>query len=163
MEGQAWWILKSAPVSGRELLRGKLAAAFIPFALLSTVLLVGAALWRGFSLPGLAYGWFGVELLGAAILATAVGAAVPWARLDWDDPRRMGSSWGALLSLATGGLVALLAGLALCLPLLAGAFAPTLTLAAWLVGPLLALAIVAATVWCSLALGARFLARVGEA
>jgi len=163
MEGRAWWMLKLAPISGQELLRGKLAAAIVPFAILSTVLLLGATVWRGFSLVGFLYGWFGIQLLGAAILATAVGAAVPWAKLDWDDPRKMSSGWGNLLSLAAGTFVAGVAGVALCLPFVAVAFAPNLVLAAWLVGPLLALVIVALTVWGSLQLGGRFLARVGEA
>ena len=163
MEGRAWWILKIAPIPPRELLRGKLAAALIPFAILSTVLLLGAELWQRFSLLGFAYGWLGIQLLGAAILATAVGASAPWARLDWDDPKGMTSGWGSLLSLLAGTTAAGLAGLALCLPILAAAFLPGLTLVAWLVGPPLAIAIVAATVWASLDIGARFLARVGEA
>jgi len=162
MEGRAWWMLKIAPISGQELLRGKLAAALVPFALLSTVLLLGAALWRGFSPLGFLYGWFGIQLLGAAILATATGAAVPWAKLDWDDPRKMSSGWGNILSLLAGTVVAGVAGLLLCLPFAATVFAPHLVVAAWVVGPLLALALVAGTVWGSLRLGARFLARVGE-
>lgn len=163
MEGKAWWMLKLAPISGQELLRGKFAAALVPFVALSTILLLGAALWRGFSAFGFLYGWYGLQLLGAAVLAVAVGAAVPWAKLDWDDPRKMSSGWGNIISLLLGAFVAGLGGLALCLPFLATAFAPGLTLAAWLVGPLLALALAAATVWASLTIGARFLARVGEA
>ena len=163
MEGQAWWMLKLAPISGQELLRGKLAAALVPFAILSTILLLGATLWRGFGAVGFLYGWFGIQLLGVAILATAVGAAVPWAKLDWDDPRKMSSGWGNLISLLAGAVVAGLAGLMLCLPFVATAFAPNLVPTAWLVGPILALALVAATVWGSLQLGGRFLARVGEA
>lgn len=163
MEGKAWWLLKIAPVAGRDLLRGKFAAALIPFTILSTILMIGAAIWQGFSLLGLVYGWFGVELLGAILLALAVAASVPWARLDWDDPRKMTSGWGSLISLALGTAVAGLAGVLLCLPVLAAAFAPDLIAIAWLLGPLLALAVVAATVWFSLDLGARFLARVGDA
>lgn len=163
MEGQAWWMLKLAPISGQELLRGKLAAAVVPFALLSTLLLLGATFWRGFSAVGFLYGWFGIQLLGVAILATAVGAAVPWAKLDWDDPRKMSSGWGNLISLLAGTFVAGVAGTLLCLPFIAVAFAPQLVVAAWLVGPLVALALVAATVWGALQLGGRFLARVGEA
>ena len=163
MEGTAWWILKIAPIPPRELLRGKLVAAFVPFAILSTVLLIGAEIWKRFNILGFAYGWLGIQLLGAAILATAIGASTPWARLDWDDPKKMSSGWGSLLSLLAGMATAGLAGVALCLPLAAAAFVPNLTVAAWLIGPLLAIAIVAATVWASVDIGARFLARVGEA
>ena len=163
MEGKAWWLLKIAPVAGRDLLRGKFAAAMIPFAILSTLLLIGAAIWQGFSLLGLIYGWFGVELLGAVVLALAVAASVPWARLDWDDPRKMTSGWGSLISFLVGTAVAGLAGLLLCLPVIIGIVAPNFIALAWLLGPLLALALAAATVWYSLEIGARFLGRVGGA
>jgi ABC-2 type transport system permease protein len=163
MEGKAWWLLKAAPVSPGELLRGKLAAALIPFAATSTLLLIGAALWRGFSPLGALYGWYGVELIGAGMLAIAVGSAVPWAKLDWDDPRKMGSGWGGLLSFLASGLYAGITGALLCLPLAATAFWPTATLVAWLIGPLGALAATAGIIWLSLWFGVQFLGRVGEA
>ena len=36
-EGKAWWLLKAAPLSGTELLGGKLLAAAVPFVLLSSL------------------------------------------------------------------------------------------------------------------------------
>jgi ABC-2 type transport system permease protein len=163
MEGQAWWILKSAPVSGLEVLRGKFAAAAIPFALLSTLLLLVAAIWRGFSLVGTLYGWFGVELLGLGMLAIATGASVPWARLDWDDPRRMSSGWGGLISFIGAVLLAASAGGLLCLPVLAATFMPNLVPVAWVLGPVLAIAITVAASWGAIRFGAAALTRVGEA
>ncbi|MGN6359429.1 MAG: putative ABC transporter permease subunit, partial [Thermomicrobiales bacterium] len=163
MEGQAWWILKSAPVSGMEVLRGKFAAAAIPFALLSTLLLVVAAIWRGFGLAGTLYGWFGIELLGLGMLAIATGASVPWARLDWDDPRHMSSGWGGLLSFTGAALLTGIAGGLLCLPVLAATFTPNLVPVAWAVGPVLAVVITLAVGWSAIRLGAAALGRVGEA
>jgi ABC-2 type transport system permease protein len=163
MEGKAWWLLKAAPVAPGELLRGKLAAALIPFAATSTLLLFGAALWRGFSPLGALYGWYGVELIGAGMLAVAVGAAVPWAKLDWDDPRKMGSGWGGLISFLVSGIFAGVAGVLLCLPLAAAAFWPDATLVAWVIGPLGALGATVGVVWLSLWFGEQFLGRVGEA
>src|SRR5437868_13759724 len=63
-EGKSWWLLKAAPVSAAEIMRAKFFAALVPFVILSSVLMIGAALWRGFSLFGWLYGWYGVELLG---------------------------------------------------------------------------------------------------
>ncbi len=163
MEGRSWWILKAAPVSPFELLRGKFLAAMVPFAILSTILLLIAAAWRGFGPLGTLYGWFGIETLGAAMLALSVGAGVPWAKLDWDDPRKMSSGWGALIGLAGYAITGALGGAFLCLPLLAGAFRPGLLAAAWVVGPLGALAVSGGIAWAAFALGGRFLARVGEA
>ncbi len=135
----------------------------IPFAATSTLLLIGAAIWRGFSPLGALYGWYGIELIGAGMLAIAVGAAVPWAKLDWDDPRKMSSGWGGLISLVVSVLFAGLAGALLCAPVAAAAFWPRATLAAWLLGPLGALAATVGIVWSSLWFGVRFLGRVGEA
>jgi ABC-2 type transport system permease protein len=163
MEGKAWWLLKAAPIAPSELLRGKLAAALVPFALTSTLLFTGAALWRGFSPLGALYGWLGVELIGTGMLAIAVGVAVPWAKLDWDDPRKMESGLAGLISFLTSSLFAGFTGALLCLPLAATAFWPDATVAAWLIGPLGALAATAAIVWLSLWFGARSLGRVGEA
>ena len=163
MEGRAWWLLKAAPIAPGELLGGKLAAALIPFAATSTVLLVGAAFWRGFSPLGALYGWYGIELIGAGMLAIAVGAAVPWAKLDWDDPRKMGSGWGGLISLLVSVLFAGLVGALLCAPVVAAAFWPGATVAAWIIGPLGALAATVGIVWSSLWFGVRFLGQVGEA
>jgi ABC-2 type transport system permease protein len=163
MEGKAWWLLKAAPITPGELLRGKLSAALIPFAVTSTLLLFGAAIWRGFSPLGALYGWYGVELIGAGMLAIAVGAAVPWAKLDWDDPRKMGSGWGGLISFLVSTAFAGLAGALLCLPLVAAAFWPDATVIAWIVGPLGALAATAGIIWLSLWFGGRLLWRVGEA
>lgn len=162
MEGKAWWLLKAAPVAPGEVLRGKLAAALLPFAATSTLLLAGAAAWRGFSPLGALYGWYGIELIGAGMLAIAVGAAVPWAKLDWDDPRKMGSGWAGLISLGASALFAALAAALLCLPLVAIAFWPRATAAAWVVGPLGALALATGTVWGALWFGGRFVGRVGE-
>ncbi|MHB0870313.1 MAG: putative ABC transporter permease subunit [Chloroflexota bacterium] len=162
IEGQAWWVLKSAPISHRELLLGKYLAAAIPFALLATALLVGAAIWRHFTLAGLLYGWFGVMLLGAGAIAINVGLAVPWARLDWEDPRRMSSGWGGLLSMVGSGLLGIVAGLLLCLPLIARVLRPSLEAAAWVVGPLGAVAVTAALAALASGFGLSRLSAVGE-
>src|SRR5207244_5931395 len=113
---------------------GKYLSVLIPFAVLSSLLLLGAAIWRGFNVGWLLYGWYGVESLGAAMLAVELGLAVPWARLDWDDPRRMGSGLGALLSIVAWVGPALTSGLLLCLPVLAEVVEPALVVVAALGG-----------------------------
>ena len=135
----------------------------VPFAGLSTALLVGAALWKGIAPVGLLYGWFAVELLGAGMLAIAVGVSVPWARLDWDDPRRMSSGWGSLIALAGNAALLVVAGGLLGLPLLAQAYRPALTAPAWLAGSAAATLVVAGVSWAAIQLGLSALARVGEA
>ncbi len=163
MEGKSYWLLKSAPLSGRELLFGKFITAWIPFAILSTLMLIGVALWRGFTLFGALYGWFGIMLLGAGTLAVDIGMAVPWANLTWDDPRRMSSGWGALIALIVSALMSIAAGASLCLPLLIRLVLPELEIGAWVIGPLGAIAVTAGVAGLILGIGLKWLPRVGEA
>lgn len=169
MEGRAYWILKSAPIAPYELLLGKFVAAMVPFSLLASLLLVIAAFVRGFSLGGFLYGWFGVELLGAGMLAMDVGLSVPWANLEWDDPRKMHSGWGGLIAFVGYGVIAALGGFFLALPYVANQFLPPwgpwpfLAPFAWVIGPFLAVGFTGVVAAGALWLGLSRLHRVGEA
>ncbi|MBI3943519.1 MAG: hypothetical protein HY326_10945 [Chloroflexi bacterium] len=162
MEGKSWWLLKVAPLSGFELLRGKYLSAVIPFAAVSTLLMIGAAVWRNFSLGGFLYGWFGVELLGAGMLAIAIGFAVPWAHLDWDDPRRMSSGWGTLFAFIGYMLLGIVGGGLLGLPVILSIFLPDLVWMGWIIGIVGALAVTAGVAWLALQFGLSRLSAVGE-
>ena len=163
MEGKSWWLMKAAPISGRELLLGKFTAAMVPFAIVTTLMFIGVAAWRGFSLPGAIYGWLGIMSLGAGMLAIDVGMAVPWANLTWDDPRRMSSGWGGLFAMIGTTVMGLAAGLCLSLPLIARVLLPDLEIAAWIVGPLLAIGITLGIATLMVGIGLKFLPNVGEA
>ncbi len=163
MEGRSYWIIKAAPISGRELLLGKFVGAMIPFSLLSTLLLVIAAFVRHFSLGGFLYGWFGILLLGAGMLAMDVGVSVPWANLEWDDPRKMHSGWGGLLAFIGYILIGVLGGSFLALPYVAELFLPFIAPVAWLVGPFFAVGFTGLIAALSLWLGLSRLHKVGEA
>ncbi len=160
MERHSWWLLKIAPITPSELVRGKYLSAWGPFAVLSTVLLVAATLWRGFSPLGALYGWFGIELLGASILAMALGFGMRWPRLAWENPKQMNSGWVSLATLGGETVVGLIGGGFLCLP----AFSPPQwALAAWIIGPLGAIILAALGAWGALAFGLSHLSDIGEA
>ncbi len=163
MEGKSYWLLKSAPISAWELLLGKFLSAMIPFAILSTLMLLGVAIWRSFSILGTLYGLFGILLLGAGNFAIETGMAVPWANLNWDDPRRMNSGWGGLIAMIGSVVCGLLGGICLCLPLIIRVLLPNFELAAWFVGPLLAVAVTVAFAWPMVWIGLSRLPYVGEA
>ncbi len=123
MEGRAFWVLKVAPISPWQVLRGKLLAVLIPFSLITT-LVFGLAAVGQHRLPGWSfYAWFGIELLGIGLLAFTVGVSVPWAKLDWEDPRKMTPGAGGCIAFMAYLFYALPAGLALCVPMLAEQFA----------------------------------------
>jgi ABC-2 type transport system permease protein len=163
MEGKSWWLLKAAPISSIELVRGKFVAAALPFTILSSVLMIAAMIWKQFSLLGFLYGWFGVELLGAGILAMSLGFAMRWPRLDWDNPKQMRNGWANLASLAGDAVLGLLGGGLLLVPILAEIWAPAWVLPAWIIGVGGAIGITVGLAWAALAIGLDHLPEVGEA
>ncbi len=163
MEGRSWWLLKAAPISAWEILRGKFLAAYVPFAIVNLILLAGAAVWRQFGLLTFVYCALGTLLLGVGIMALCVGLSVPWARLDWDDPRRMSSGWGGLIAFILE-VIYLSIGLGFwALPALAYTFRPEWAGMAWFIGITGAIVITAIVSLPPLAFGARRMGRVGDA
>lgn len=163
MEGKAWWLLKIAPVSGAEILRGKFLSAMIPFSVLSTLLLVGAGIWNGFNPLWALYGWFGVQLLGAGMMAISVALSVPWARLNWDDPRRMTSGVGSVLAIVGWAVMGIIAGGILCLPAFVEVYDRGLVPLAVVAAVVLSSLIVAGSAYGALRFGVSRLGSVGEA
>jgi ABC-2 type transport system permease protein len=163
MESKSWWLVKAAPISPSELLLGKYLTAAIPFLVISTILMGAATLWRGFHPLWALYGWFSIELLGLGMLAVAVGIAVPWARLDWDDPRRMLSWQTAIVTLVAWVLLGVIGGGMILLPFFTEMFSPELVGPMMLLGALLAAAVMAAASYAAFRLGISRLPQVGEA
>jgi len=141
MESKSWWLVKAAPVSPGEILFGKFMTAAIPFVILSTILMAVATIWRGFDLVWALYGWLAVMVLGLGMLAASVGLSVPWAKLDWDDPRRMLTWQTSVLTMAAWVAIGLVGGLLFCLPYLAELVNPGLVPAMFVVGLLLGSAV----------------------
>jgi ABC-2 type transport system permease protein len=163
MEGKSWWLLKAAPISSLELVRGKFLAAALPFAVLSSVLMIAAMIWKQFSLLGFLYGWFGVELLGGGIIAMSLGFAMRWPRLDWENPKQMRNGWANIASLAGDAVLGLLGGGLLLVPILAEIWAPAWAVPAWIIGIGGAVGITVGVAWAALAIGLDHLPEVGEA
>lgn len=160
-EGKSWWLLKIAPVSSFDLLRGKFLAAAVPYAVISTVLLVVAAIWRQLDPLWTLYGWLGVMVLGLGMLAVAVALSVPWAKLDWDDPRKMTSGWGSFIAFAIWLLIGVIGGLFLALPVFFEALEPALTPLLAIVGLLCATAITAGISYLAYKYGESRLVEIG--
>ena len=162
-EGKGWWTIKAAPITAWELLGGKLLVVAVPYVFVSTVMMVAVSIWNEFGVAGALYGWFGVQLLGIAMLALNVAVGVPLARLDWDDPRRMTSPWAALFTFLGFIVIGLLGGVLLSLPVVAEAIVPRWATLVWLIGPLSAAGVAVAGAWMATAYAAQRLPFVGEA
>ncbi len=96
-EGKNYWMLKTAPVSVRQMLSAKFLVAYLPSLALSEVFLLAFSLLQKVSLADAAYSILALALclLGMAGIQLACGAA--GANFTWEDPRRMNAgSWGCL-------------------------------------------------------------------
>ena len=160
-EGKSWWLLKIAPITAFELLRGKFLSAAVPYVVLSTLLLAGAAIWRQLDPLWTLYGWAGVEVLGLGMIVVAVALSVPWAKLDWDDPRKMTSGWGSFIAFAVWLGMGILGGLFLALPVFFEALDPLLTPVLAILGLLFATGISAGVAYLAYRYGASKLPEVG--
>jgi hypothetical protein len=160
-EGKSWWLLKIAPITAFELLRGKFLSAAVPYVVLSTLLLAGAAIWRQLDPLWTLYGWVGVEVLGLGMIVVAVALSVPWAKLDWDDPRKMTSGWGSFIAFAVWLAMGILGGLFLALPVFFEALDPLLTPLLALLGLLFATGTSAGVAYLAYRYGASKLPEVG--
>ena len=92
------------------MLFGKFMSSAIPFVILALIFMISADIWRGFSFVWFLYGLYGVLMLGLALLAVAVGLSVPWAKFDWDDPRRMLSAQTSIYTMIIWIVLGLMGG-----------------------------------------------------
>ncbi|MEZ4518879.1 MAG: ABC transporter permease [Chloroflexota bacterium] len=115
LEGHSFPILKSAPITPRQVWQGKAISAWVPYAVVVTVLIIIAWVVVRFSLPWAFYAWACLLLMGTGMIAMNTSLGFRFANLEWTDTRRMITGAGgfyiflisAVYLLATG-LIALL-------------------------------------------------------
>jgi ABC-2 type transport system permease protein len=160
-EGKGFWLLKVAPISGRRLLLGKLALAYLPFPTLGVLFVAFLSVLQG-STPlefARALALVLIAGLGTSSISLGLGAAFP--KLDWENPQKQ-TTWqaGCLSPILYMTYVGIAAGVTIGVPLLGGTLAPNLatvlTVAAWLVF----VGLTAAVVWVALSFGAGRLERL---
>lgn len=150
-EGNSYWLLHLAPISPWSILWAKWVLAWLPFPIIGTlfVALMGVLQQRSFA--EMAQNWLLIVLTGTGVAGITAGLGATFPKFDWQQPRRMTSTragclgsllyflyTGAMIALTTGaqfvapmwgnwvyatgwGLALVLTGMALGLPLLAGA------------------------------------------
>jgi ABC-2 type transport system permease protein len=152
-EGGRFWVLRTAPISARQLLGAKWLVGFVVAFVLGGLLLGFGSVRTGVGAASLlsAFAVFALLIAGLVGLAAGLGAVRP--RLDWTDPRRAVGVGTTLLFLAMGSVYITICFVALALStILAPGIAGTVV-AAVTVG-----AVAAATAAGALAIGGRRLA-----
>jgi ABC-2 type transport system permease protein len=162
MESKSWWLIKAAPVSPGEVLFGKFMTAAIPYVALGTIFMAALTYWRGFDLVWAVYGWMAVLVLGLGMVAAAVGLSVPWAKLDWDDPRRMLTWQTSVITMLAWVGIGLAGGVLFCLPYFGELLGMKAVGPLMVVGLVLGSAVAAGSGYALLHMGVARLGVVGE-
>lgn len=97
-EHQNYWILKSAPVSSRQLVISKFLVAYLPTVILGNIFLTVIILLQGVALDIWIYGLFVIALCNAGLAGINIAFGITGANFDWTDPRRMANTTTGCLS-----------------------------------------------------------------
>jgi ABC-2 type transport system permease protein len=89
LEGKQYWLLKSAPVSTRQLLAGKYLVAYLPTLTLCWIFLLITSLLQQARVDTLLFSVVVVALSVAGITGLNLAFGILNANFDWDDPRRI--------------------------------------------------------------------------
>ena len=97
LEGRAYWIVRSAPVSISQLLRYKFLMWIGPVAVTATVLLLSGAWTIGLT-PDCVFlsGLLGIAL-SIGIVGLGIGIGAVYANFDWETPTQVAASFGSLV------------------------------------------------------------------
>ena len=124
LEGKSFYLLKSAPISPRQVFRSKARSVLIPYAALVTILLMAAWPLARFSLAWTPYAWLSLLIMGGGLLtfSTAMGFISP--NLAWEDVRKMSTGRSRLYNIVGALLYALLGGALVIAPFTLAARTP---------------------------------------
>jgi ABC-2 type transport system permease protein len=97
LEGKSLWIVQTAPISVREVIRLKMGIWIVPIATLSLALFTLGALYVGVS--GLVIAVYGFTSLAIAygVVGSACGLGARYARFDWEHPSQLCAGFGSLV------------------------------------------------------------------
>ena len=107
IERQAFYILKTAPISPGRVLRAKTIGVYIPYVILTTVALIGFWIALRFSLVWTPYAWMVLMIMGYGLYSYIVSLSFLYPKLDWDDPRQMRNKKSGVPALIGAGLYSL--------------------------------------------------------
>jgi ABC-2 type transport system permease protein len=111
MEGRSYWMLKSAPVSTRQLLASKFLVSYLPALALCSVYLVVLQIIKGASVASAVISLLAVALSLAGLTGIFLAFGTYGAKFDWDNPARINQSMGCVSSLVSMVFMAVCFGL----------------------------------------------------
>jgi ABC-2 type transport system permease protein len=97
-ENKSYWMLKSAPVSIRQLLAAKFFVAYIPTLIIGALFLGFFVVLQPAKLAGLPFSLLVYALSMVGLIGVSLAFGVSGAHFNWDDPRKMQSGSSGCLS-----------------------------------------------------------------
>lgn len=160
-EGQAVWVLQSAPVTPWQWLWGKFLVAYIPYLVLGAAITCALGYALGSPWPDVAQSLAALVLVGAGMMGLAVGIGGASARFDWSNPHQMVGLAPGFIALVAYGLfgvtiIAVLGGARIL-----GSLWPSLAVFAWLAAGALAVALTVGAVLVPMSVAADRLRHLG--
>lgn len=105
LEGQSLWILQTAPMRSRDILRAKHLCWFIPTSIMAAIIFSSGGFALGLA-PILVFALCAVGVVFSyGLVALGVGIGARFARFDWEHPTELSTSWGNLVYTTFGLLI----------------------------------------------------------
>ena len=111
VEGRSYWMLKSAPVSSRQLLTSKFLVGYLPPLALCTIYLIVLQVIKGSSIVSAVISLLAVAFTLAGMTGIFLAFGTYGAKFDWDNPAHINQSMGCVSALASSVFVAICFGL----------------------------------------------------
>lgn len=106
LEGQAFWILQSGPLTMRQLLRAKFACWFLPVATIAAVVFASGAFAINAEPEMVLFNVIAAAIFCYGIVGIAVGLGAFFANFTWEHASQLAASFGSLVyMLVTSALI----------------------------------------------------------
>lgn len=99
LEGQSYWIVRSAPISIRQLIINKFLIWLFPISIIAMVLLISGAFATQVPAPTVAVCLILSISLSIGIVGLTAGLGGVYAIFDWDSPTQAAASFGSIVAM----------------------------------------------------------------
>lgn len=96
LEGRAFWLLRTSPISIRDILKAKFRFWYFPIAIISGIIYATGAFAIGVSWVEILGNWILSWLTSYGIVGLAIGLGTYFARFDWEHSSQLAAGFGSL-------------------------------------------------------------------
>jgi ABC-2 type transport system permease protein len=97
LEGPAFWVLQSAPLSARDILRTKFRAWFVPLSLIGSVVFISGAMALNADGPLVIATCIGGVILSYGLVGVSIGLGAVFSQFDWEYSAQVSTTLGTFV------------------------------------------------------------------